>query len=580
MTKLESLKSAKSLSDLAVLLGFTPSGLAYTLYKSPEALKYHKFQIAKKHGGVRDICAPKGALKLLQRNLADLLYDFRDEINKENPRRPLAHGFRRKQSIFDNAKQHKRRRFVLNLDLQDFFPTFNFGRVRGFFIKNRDFALDEKVATVIAQIACFENTLPQGSPCSPIIADMVAHLLDVRLVQLTKAHRVTYSRYADDLSFSTNERVFPAALAYRDAASGSDWILGRDLVGVIEKAGFTINPDKTRMQLRTGRQLVTGLTVNSKVNIPQDYARSARSMCDALFRTGAYHRRVPVAGSSDGANAYEMIEDLNPLGGILSYIYHIKHSAELMKNVKPHEKYTIPTQRIYMQFLFYKYFVAPSQPIVVCEGRTDNIYLKYAIRNLHNFYPTLGYNTDDGFIRTVSFFSYNNTVHNIIGLPGGSNTLKKFINQFSENMKRYTHRPLSHPVMLLIDNDTALTELKSDLKKRFGIDVDLTTNESFYHLATNLYLIKTPENGTSGTSCIEDCFDANLKGTQLGGKSFNPAKKLDPATQYGKGPFAEKVVIPKAREIAWDGFRPLLDRVAAVIGHYVPPVSAILANAA
>jgi RNA-directed DNA polymerase len=67
---------------------------------------------------------------------------------------------------------------------------------------------------------------------------MIAQILDVRLVQLTKAHRVTYSRYADDLTFSTNERVFPAALAYRDAAPGSDWILGRDLVGIIEKAGF------------------------------------------------------------------------------------------------------------------------------------------------------------------------------------------------------------------------------------------------------------------------------------------------------------------------------------------------------
>ena len=135
--------------------------------------------------------------------------NIRDEINKIHPRRPLSHGFRRKQSIIDNARKHRRCRFVLNLDLKDFFPTLNFGRVRGFFIKNRDFTLDEKAATVIAQIACFENTLPQGSPCSPIIADMLAHILDVRLVRLAKAHRVTYSRYADDLTFSTNERVFP-----------------------------------------------------------------------------------------------------------------------------------------------------------------------------------------------------------------------------------------------------------------------------------------------------------------------------------------------------------------------------------
>lgn len=207
MTNLERLKSAVSRSDVARLLDFTPSGLSYVLYKAASTEKYHKFQIAKKAGGVRDICAPKGAMKFLQRNLADVLYDCCDELNKISARRPLSHGFRRNQSIFDNARQHKRRRFVLNVDLKDFFPTFNFGRVRGFFLKNRDFALNESVSTILAQIACFEGSLPQGSPCSPVISDMIAHILDVRLAQLSKLHRVTYSRYADDLTFSTNQKL-------------------------------------------------------------------------------------------------------------------------------------------------------------------------------------------------------------------------------------------------------------------------------------------------------------------------------------------------------------------------------------
>ena len=580
MTKLESLRNTNSLSDLAVLLGFTPRGLAYTLYKTPDGSKYQKFQIAKKKGGVRDICAPKGALKLLQRNLANLLYDCRDEINKDTPRRPLAHGFRRKQSIFDNAKKHRHRRFVLNLDLKDFFPAFNFGRVRGFFIKNRDFSLNEKVATIIAQIACFENILPQGSPCSPIIADMLAHILDVRLVRLSKAHHVTYSRYADDLTFSTNERSFPAALGFRDAAPGSDWILGYDLIRIIERAGFMVNPVKTRMQVRTGRQVVTGLTVNTKVNIPQEYARSARAMCNSLFGIGTYHRRVPAATSSDGTITYEMIENLNPLEGILSYIYHIKRSMELTRHAKPPASIAVPSQKVYSEFLFYKYFVALSRPIVVCEGRTDNIYLKYAVRHLHDSYPTLGHHTVKGFVLDISFFRYNNTAHNILGLTGGSSTVKKFINTYARKLRRYQHRPLSHPIIILIDNDTALAELKSDLKKYFSIEVELTSTELFYHLINNLFLIKTPEIGTTGSSCIEDCFETALRATQLDGKTFNPEKNLDPATQYGKGPFAEKVIVPDAKDIAWDGFRPLLDRISAVIADYVPPASAALAAAA
>jgi hypothetical protein len=71
-----------------------------------------------------------------------------------------------------------------------------------------------------------------------------------------------------------------------------------------------------------------------------------------------------------------------------------------------------------------------------------------------------------------------------------------------------------------------------------------------------------------------------LRATQLDGKTFNPEKNLNPATQYGKGPFAEKVVVPEAKDIAWDGFRPLLDRISAVIADYVPPASAALAAAA
>lgn len=105
--------------------------------------------------------------------------------------------------------------------------------------------------------------------------------------------------------------------------------------------------------------------------------------------------------------------------------------------------------------------------------------------------------------------------------------------------------------------------------------MDLTTNEPFYHLTDNLYLVKTPEMGTHGTSCIEDLFDDMTREIRLEGKSFSAAERIDPETQYGKAPFAEKVVVPQASEIVWDGFKPLLDRVAAVIAHYVPPASAI-----
>lgn len=574
MSKLDDLKGAQSLSDLARLLDFTPRGLSYVLYKTPPDKKYVIFEIAKKNGDKLLICAPQGALKFLQHNLADLLYDCRDEIEKEKPRKPISHGFRRSQSIFNNASAHKARRYVLNMDLLDFFPTFNFGRVRGFFIKNQEFAVADRAATVIAQIACREGSLPQGSPCSPVIADMIAHILDVRLVQLAKAHKVTYSRYADDLTFSTNQKAFPAELAAREETAGSEWELGTALVSTIERCGFAINPAKTRMQVRTSRQVVTGLVVNTKVNISQDYYRKARSACNALFRTGSYHRQVLATAAGDSAgnagSAFEMIEKLEPLAGVLSHIYHIKSRADQRDKAEKKTKPT-PSHKLYRKFLFYRYFVAPTKPLIVCEGKTDNVYLRNAIKRLPQFYPTLGTETEDGLISAVSFFNYTNQAHQVLDLTGGSGNLNGFINRYTLHMKPYKHRPLNHPVIVLIDNDSGARNIFSDLKNKYNITCNLTSTDLFYHLTDNLYLIKTPEGAGDGTSSIESFFDARWKAILIGGKTFNSENNHNSATEYGKADFAEKVVVPNADRIDWMPFAPLLERVTSVVASYKAP---------
>ncbi len=211
MSKLKKLKKAVSLSDLANLLGFRSKSVAYILYKIPEDKKYTEFSIPKKNGNERAIKAPTDQLKLLQKRLADLLYECYDEINSNN--KSISHGFRKNHSIFTNAINHKNKRHVFNVDLYNFFPSINFGRVYGYFIKNNHFNLNQKIATVIAQIACHNNELPQGSPCSPIISNFIGHILDIRLVNLSKKTKCTYSRYADDLTFSTNKKDFPSQIA-------------------------------------------------------------------------------------------------------------------------------------------------------------------------------------------------------------------------------------------------------------------------------------------------------------------------------------------------------------------------------
>ncbi|MEH6739716.1 MAG: retron Ec67 family RNA-directed DNA polymerase/endonuclease [Sulfitobacter sp.] len=284
MSTIEKLQSAKNLTDLAKQLGFTPKGASYVLYKLPADKKYRTFDIPKKSGGTRTINAPEKSLSLLQKRLGGLLYRYVAELQRDNPNFWRAsHGFQKKRTIISNAEVHQRRRFVFNVDIEDFFATLNFGRVRGFFIHDNTFALDPAIATIIAQIACHDNALPQGSPCSPVISNLVGNILDARLLALARDTKCTYTRYADDLTFSTNEKLFPTKIAVN--VQGSEWVVGKRLNKQIERAGFKLNDSKTRMSLRQSRQTVTGLVVNSKPNINQDYYRLVRSMCHSLFRT-------------------------------------------------------------------------------------------------------------------------------------------------------------------------------------------------------------------------------------------------------------------------------------------------------
>lgn len=169
--------SAKTLPELASLLGYKASGLSYVLYKIDDTAKYTEFKISKKDGGERTIQAPIRELKVLQQHLSSLLQNCLEEIEDGKTHgRNLSHGFRRDHSIVTNARNHKNRRFVFNVDLKDFFPSINFGRVQGFFVKSNDFQLDPRIATIIAQIACHNGALPQGSPASPVISNLIGHV--------------------------------------------------------------------------------------------------------------------------------------------------------------------------------------------------------------------------------------------------------------------------------------------------------------------------------------------------------------------------------------------------------------------
>ena len=172
----------------------------------------------------------------------------------------------------------------MNLDLQDFFPSINFGRVRGLLMAN-PYQCTEEVATVLAQICCYDNQLPQGSPSSPIISNMICAKLDSQLQSLAKKYQCIYTRYADDITFSTSKFKFPRRLVYFSTQS-EELVLGHELEKVIEENGFSVNKSKIRLQSKYGHQEVTGITVNEKLNVNRKYIRRIRAILHAWEKYG------------------------------------------------------------------------------------------------------------------------------------------------------------------------------------------------------------------------------------------------------------------------------------------------------
>lgn len=565
MSNLEKLKSLEDRSELAKLLGFTPKGLSYILFKIDGAAKYRTFEIPKKTGGTRTIKAPEPQLALLQSRLAELLYNCAHERKQQNRRFwHASHGFQKGRTIVSNAEAHRRRRFVFNLDLEDFFGTINFGRVRGFFIHDTMFELKPAVATAIAQIACHDNLLPQGSPCSPVISNFIGNILDLRLLALARDAHCTYTRYADDLTFSTNEILFPTEIAVN--TQGAEWVVGKKLAKTIKETGFTINSTKTRMSVRQSRQVVTGLVVNAKPNINQNYYRSARAMCSALFQTGQYHR------PSDEDK--EMLTNLNPLEGILSHIYFVKlrrdRPYKVNKAAREAGEFNPPASPVtlYKKFLFYKYFAAPKAPLIVTEGVTDITYMQCAIRALAAAHPRLATIKGGKVERAVNFLKPSGTSRDVLNLGHGSGGQAGLISQYANGLKDFKHRPLEHPVIVLCDNDDGAKTIFSNAKKKCTSDISSTTTEDFYYLGDNLYLVKIPEGTTPHPREIEELFEPALLATLVDGKPFNPKKEHADSTHYGKKVFAEHVVRKNTGTINFSGFDGLLTRLDNAIAHY------------
>lgn len=307
----------QSRDDVATLLGVSPGYLRVVLR---DARRYSVFHIPKKKGGTREIAAPTKPILALQQKLLRF-------FERMYAGRYSAHGFIKNKSIKTNAQRHVKARIVLNLDLLDFFPSINFGRIRGI-LRSKPYRLGAEASRIIADLCCRNRTLPQGAPTSPILSNMICAKLDSELKALAKKYHCVYTRYADDLTFSTPASTLPAAIAHLPTEADNQLRLGDDLLQIIRLNGFSINHNKVRLRTRHQRQEVTGLTVNKFPNVQRRFVRQVRSMLHAWQKFGYYAAEREFIAKFDRRSRKRPLSFKRVLKGKIDFIGHIRGDTD------------------------------------------------------------------------------------------------------------------------------------------------------------------------------------------------------------------------------------------------------------
>jgi retron-type reverse transcriptase len=264
-------------ADLAQAMQLTIPRLRWLAFHADAAMVSHyiRFTIPKKSGGVRQLAAP-------HRDLAAAQEWILESILRKVPAHEAAHGFVTDRSTVTNAAPHVGHRIVLNTDLKDFFPTITFPRVRGAF---QQFGYSPAAATIMAlictecprrvvefngktyHVATGPRALPQGACTSPALSNLISRRMDSRLAGIARKLGCTYTRYADDLTFSADGTL----------EDRIGYLLAR-IRHIAQDEGFTVNETKTRVQRPNVAQSVTGIIVNEKPNVPRHLVRRLRAI--------------------------------------------------------------------------------------------------------------------------------------------------------------------------------------------------------------------------------------------------------------------------------------------------------------
>lgn len=245
-----SIESITSLEDLRKKMGVKKKYFYRVLFSHDKF--YREIMVPKrKNGQFRKLSVPSMALKNMQRWILDSIL-YKISVNEN------ATGFVPSRSIVTNAYNHLAKKYILKLDIKDFFPSIGFGKVLDVFQK---LGFPKEISSALANICIYKDELPQGAPTSPYLANIICKQMDSRIGSLCKKYELNYTRYADDITISGDRRLF--------------WI-EKQIEKIVDSCHFKLNKEKT-VRLKPGdRKRITGIIVNEKISVPKNIKRTLR----------------------------------------------------------------------------------------------------------------------------------------------------------------------------------------------------------------------------------------------------------------------------------------------------------------
>ncbi len=299
--------------DVAELLGIDYSTLRYLAYHRDVVTfdNYYRFDIPKKSGGTRHIAAPKTQLKTAQRQILEKILE-KIEVSD------AAHGFIKSKSVLTGAKVHNTSPdLLINIDLKDFFPTITFERVRGMY---QYLGYSGYIASILAMICTYcermaveikdetkyiktsDRILPQGSPASPMITNIICKRMDKRINGLCQKLGITYTRYADDMSFSYSGDLKNLAIVS----------FLKSIKNIVEQEGFHMNEEKTHILRKHKRQYITGIVINNEqIGVTKKWIKILRASIHNAEKKKSAGEAVPKQTKQEIAGKLAWLKSVN-----------------------------------------------------------------------------------------------------------------------------------------------------------------------------------------------------------------------------------------------------------------------------